>query len=179
MIFVVVVIIAALVIVIGFRSAVRGFASDVSDPELLLQHTRPIDLDAFRNLIEPDDDAYLHNHLSSYSLFRVRQARCLAAIEYVQMAAQNAAILVRLGQAARSSHEARIREDGRELLGLAVETRILAGLALVQLSIAFALPWWHPSLQRMLTAYIGLRGRLDRFVRWQRPELAGRLIKAL
>jgi hypothetical protein len=93
----------------------------------------------------------------------------------VQMAARNAAILIRLGQTAQSSKEVRISEAGKQLLTLAIETRILAGLAIVQLYLALILPLWKPSLGSVTQAYTGMRATLDRVVRWQRPELAGRI----
>ena len=172
---VIILIVAAVLIVMGLRRAVRGFEGEVRDPEQLLGRTQPIDLLAFHNLIDPDEDEYLRSQLSWFSFQRVRNARYRAAVEYVQMAARNAAILIRLGQTAQNSQEVRISEAGKQLLTLAIETRILAGLAIVQLYLALVVPFWKPSLGSVTQAYTGMRATLDRVVRWQRPELAGRI----
>lgn len=167
--------VVAIVIVVGLRHAIRGFAAQVTDPEQLLGRTRALDLLAFRNLIDPGEDEYLRTRLPWHALWRVRRARHRAAAEYVRMAAVNAAILVRLAQTAQHSDQLRIREAASQLLALATETRVLAGFALLQLYFAWLFPWWQPSLGNITLAYTGLRATLDRVVGWQRPELAGRI----
>jgi hypothetical protein len=87
--------------------------------------------------------------------------------------------LIRLGQTAKNSNQLRIREAGRQLLTMAVETRMLAGVAIVQLQIARVLPWWQPSLRSVTESYSGARAALDSVVIWQRPDLAGRLGEAV
>jgi hypothetical protein len=172
-------IVAAMLMVMGIRRAVRGFESEVCDPEELLGRTTAIDLAAFQNLIDPAQDQYLRAQLSWFSFQRLRHARLRAELEYVRMTARNAAILVRLGQTAQNSQEMRISEAGRQLLTLAIETRMLAFMAQAQLYVALAVPLWRPSLGAMAQAYSGLRATLDRVVGWQRPELAGRIRAAV
>jgi hypothetical protein len=172
---VLVLIAAATLMVVGIRRAVRGFESEVCSPEELLGRTTAIDLAAFQNLVDPDEDQYLRSQLSWWAFLRVRQARFRAALEYVQMTARNAAILVRLGQTAENSSQERISEAGKQLLTLAIETRILAGLVMAQLYVASVVPLWRPSVGSVALAYSGLRATLDRVVRCQRPELAGRI----
>jgi hypothetical protein len=176
---VLILVVVALLIAIGLRQAVRGFAADVIDPEQLLGRTRPVDLMAFRNLSNPDEDAYLAAHLPRTALWQVRRARYSAASEYVHLAAHNAAILIRLGQSAKNSSEVRIREAGTKLLTVAVQTRMLAGIAIVQLQIARVLPWWQPSIRSVTESYTGARNALESVVIWQRPDLAGRLGEAV
>lgn len=170
-----IVVIAALLVIVGLRQAVRGSGAKITGPEDLLQRTQPIDLLAFRNLLSADDDAYLRAHLPPYSFFRVRVARQRAAIAYVHIVAHNAAILMRLGQAASRSSEDGVKEASRRLLALAVETRILAGLALLQLYLALLVPWWQPSLGAATATYAQLRTVLQSVVMLQRPELATRI----
>jgi hypothetical protein len=174
-----VLILAAVLLALGLRRAVRGFAAEVVDPAQLLGRTCPVDLAAFRNLIDPGEDAYLTAHLPRTALWRVRRARYLAAGEYVHMTAHNAAILIRLAQAAKNSSEVRIREAGRHLLTLAVHTRILAGITMVQLGIAWLLPFWRPSMLPVTEAYARVRAALESVVIWQRPDLAARVGEAV
>lgn len=176
---VLILVLAALLVIVGLRQAVRGSAAEITGPEDLLQRTRPIDLIAFRNLLSQEDDAFLRAHLRGYALLRVRLARQRAAIEYVRILAYNAAILMRLGQTAKASSEQNVREASRELLSLAVETRILAGIALLQLYLSLLLPWWQPSLGAAAATYGQLRTALASVVMLQRPELATRITSAI
>ena len=130
-------------------------------------------------MIDPDEDAYLSAHLPRTALWRLRRARYLAAGEYVQLAAHNAGILIRLAQTAINSDEARISDAGRQLLTLAVQTRILAGVTLVQLYVAWLLPFWRPSVLSVTEAYVRVRAALESVVIWQRPDLAGRVSEAV
>jgi hypothetical protein len=172
-------VVVAILSVLGLRYAVRGFAQQVTDPEQILGRTQPIDLLAFQNLIDPEEERYLQERLSGYSLLRVRRARYGAACEYVGMAARNAAVLIRVAQLAQASEQPRVREAGKQLLALATETRILALLALLQLYLARLMPWRIPALGSMAQAYSGMRATLERVVSWQRPELAGRIRAAV
>ncbi|MGZ4817313.1 MAG: hypothetical protein ACXVZJ_01735 [Terriglobales bacterium] len=169
----------ALALTLAIRGAVRGFASAVTDPEQLFGRTIPIDVDAFRNLLRPEDDEYLRAHLPAYSFLRVRRSRFLAAYEYVRMIARNSAILVRLGQAARASSDAQVSQAAQQLIHLAIETRVYAFLAEAQLLIASFLPWWRPSLGAIVLVYPSTCSAVDRVIRLQRPELAGRVNAAL
>jgi len=60
----------------------------------------PIDVAAFRNLIDPAEDEYLRQHLSA-AQFRVTQrARLRARAAYVRVARRNAIVLNRMAQTA-------------------------------------------------------------------------------
>ena len=176
---VLILVVVAVVMVVGVQHAIRGFAAQFTDPEQLLGRTQAVDLLAFRNLIDTGEDEYLRARLPWHSLWRVRRARHRAAAEYVRMAAVNAAILVRLAQTVQHSDQLRIREAASQLQALAIETRVLAGVALLQLYLAWLFPWWQPSLGNITLAYTGLRATLERVVSWQRPELAGRIRAAV
>jgi len=58
---------------------------------------RPIDVEAFRNLINPAEDDYLRRRLPPSQFRMVRRVRLRAMAGYIQAAANNAAVLVRVG----------------------------------------------------------------------------------
>src|SRR6478736_6408117 len=64
---------------------------------------QPIDVDAFRNLIDESEEAYLREKLPPLEFRRVHRERMLAAVDYVRGAYRNAGILVQIAQAARES----------------------------------------------------------------------------
>jgi len=168
-----------LAFILVLRQAVRGLVADIADPEQLLRRTQPIDVAAFSNLLRTQDDDYLRERLPFHAFARVRRSRCLAALEYVRTIAQNSAILVRLGQAARTNEDARVRVAAEQLVRLAVQTRVYALAAEVQLIAASLVPWWRPTLGVVVRAYPSTCSAVDSIVRLQRPELAGRIHASL
>ncbi len=167
------------VIVVIVRYAVRGFVADIVVPEQLLARTQPIDIAAFSNLLRTQDDDYLRDRLSFYAFVRVRRSRCLAARGYVRVIAHNSAILVRLGQAARANEDENVSAAADQLVQLAVQTRVYALAAEAQLLAASLVPWWRPSLGVVVRAYPSTCSAVDRVVRLQRPEMAGRVHASL
>src|SRR5262245_17484957 len=62
----------------------RWFARSAKIPSPADLHA--IDVEAFRNLIDEDEEAYLRNHLPAREFRRVHRERMLAAVEYVRAA---------------------------------------------------------------------------------------------
>ena len=60
------------------------------------EHMRAVDVEAFRNLVDPDEEEFLRANLSPPEFRRIQRERLRAAVEYVSCAAQNAAILLRV-----------------------------------------------------------------------------------
>ena len=100
----------------------------------------PIDIEAFRNLINKADDEFLRVNLASKQFRAVRRARLRAAAAYVLQTGRNAALLVRIGQSALSSDDLRAREAARELVNDALLLRRNAAFALLRIYCALAWP---------------------------------------
>ncbi|MFZ0955612.1 MAG: hypothetical protein WAN60_04670 [Candidatus Sulfotelmatobacter sp.] len=104
----------------------------------------PIDVVAFRNLIDPAEDEYLRRHLSA-AQFRVTQrARLRARAAYVRVAGRNAAVLIRMGQTALATSDVRttneVREAALRLVNEALLLRRNAGFALLRIYADMAWP---------------------------------------
>jgi hypothetical protein len=127
----------------------------------LAAQLEPIDVAAFRNLIDPAEDEYLRQHLSA-AQFRVTQrARLRARAAYVRVARRNAIVLNRMAQtalatsSARPTNDVRIRETA---LRLGNDARLLqhnAEFALLRIYADMA--WPHRS-----TATVGILDRYER-----------------
>src|ERR1700675_3834445 len=65
-----------------------------------LAQIQPIDVEAFRNLTNPAEDDYLRRRLPAAQFRLVRRVRLRAMATYVETAASNAALLVRVGEMA-------------------------------------------------------------------------------
>ena len=81
----------------------KGLRSPGGNIDELASQLRPIDVDAFRNLIDEREEKFLRERLPTWEFRRIQRRRNLAAVEYIWCAAQNAAILIRLGEAARQN----------------------------------------------------------------------------
>ena len=106
----------------------------------LAAQLRPVDVRAFRNLMDQGEEQFLRENLSFGDFRSVHRERMMAAAEYVHCAAKNAAILVRLAEAARVSAEPEIITAGEKLLENALKLRLYALQMIPRLYVAILLP---------------------------------------
>ena len=106
----------------------------------LVAQLRPIDIDAFRNLTSEREHEYLRARLPAREFRRIHRERMLAALEYVRAAAGNAAILVKLAQAAREAEDPAIVTTAERLLENAIHLRLYALRTIPQLYVSMVLP---------------------------------------
>jgi hypothetical protein len=112
-------------------------------PEVLenpTEHIRAVDVGAFRNLVDPDEEAFLRTHLAPAEFRRIQRERLRAAVEYVYCAAQNASILSRLADAGRHSSDPATAEAAEKLVDNAIRLRLYASLAIPRLYLGMILP---------------------------------------
>ena len=96
------------------------------DEKTLNATIRTVDIEAFRNLVDPEEEQYLREHLPAADYRAVQRERLRAALEYVGALSQNAALLMRIGQAARLSPDTRVAEAGRHVVDNALRLRLYA-----------------------------------------------------
>jgi hypothetical protein len=116
----------------------------VSADDNLAAQLQPIDIAAFRNLVDPAEDAYLRRRLPAAEFRTVQRQRLLATAVYVRAANRNAAILTLMGQKAEAASNVHTAEAGRQLVEHATLLRQNATIALVKIYVARA--WPHASL---------------------------------
>lgn len=136
---IVLVIASALALVLILRVAVSR-SLQVSSDANLGGRIQPIDVEAFRNLVDPREDEYLRRRLPAAEFRAVRRERLRAMAAYVQAAGRNAAILVRIGQAALASGNAQTAEAARQLVNDALLLRRNAAVALLRIYVVRAWP---------------------------------------
>jgi hypothetical protein len=107
--------------------------------QLALQ-LRSVNVDAFRNLIDEREDEYLRQHLRPSEFRSIQRERRLAAIEYVRCAARNAAILIRLAEAARQNHNPAVAQAAERLLDNAFRLRLYSFRVVPRLYLGVLLP---------------------------------------
>jgi hypothetical protein len=92
----------------------------------LTESIHPVDIEAFRNLIDLREEQFLRGNLSPAEFRAIHRQRLHAAVEYVRDVAHNASVLLYLGEAARQSEEPSIAEAGGKLVDSALRLRLYA-----------------------------------------------------
>jgi len=135
----------------------------------LANQIRPLDVVAFRNLVDPAEDAYLRQRLPAAEFRGVRRARLRALAAYVQTAGKNAAVLIAMGQNALASTDAATVEAARQLVNQALLLRRNAALALLKVYMAMAWPNSKLAAGPILDSYRQLSGTAMLLGRLQNP----------
>jgi hypothetical protein len=164
---------ALLLLAVRRRRALLTGASDVAGQLVA------VDIEAFRNLIDPTEEQYLRQHLSHRQFRRIQRARLLATTDYVRRASHNAAILLRMGEAARHNPDSRIADAGQRLVDDAVRLRMFALFSITQLYLGIALPGVHISAGSLAENYQQLRGLASQVMVMQRPQPPSPLVAAV
>jgi len=140
---------------------------------------RPIDVEAFRNLINPAEDEYLRRRLPPPEFRLVRRQRLRAMAAYVSVAASNAAALAVVGQTALAGGDPRIAEAALQLVNDALLLRRNATVALARIYFALAWPYSSFAAVRVVDRYEQLSGVAMRLGRLQNPAVPVRLTALL
>ena len=171
---IVLLIVAVAALVWVFLSA-RGHASAVSQISELQGRTRRVDVAAFRNLVDPDETHFLRQRLTSAEFRKTQRERLRAAVDYITCVSDNAAVLLRLGEAARLSEDPRVAQAGEQLVNTALRVRIYAVLARTKLYAGILVPSMFLSAGRVSESYENLMGMVGRLGRLQNQRQATRL----
>jgi hypothetical protein len=136
---------------------------------------RPIDIEAFRNLIDPAEESYLRRRLPAARFRTVRRERLRAMAAYVHVASSNAAVLVRVGEAGLASADPQVAGAARQLVIDAVLLRRNTTVALVRIYLALAWPNSEFAAGRVVERYEQLSGAAMLLGRLQNPVVPVRL----
>ena len=136
---------------------------------------QPIDIHAFRNLVDPAEDEYLRRRLAPMEFRRVQRERLRATAAYIQVAGRNAAVLAIIGQAAVSSGNAATAEAARQLVDSALLLRRNATFALFRIYVALAWPTSGQTASGVLRGYEQLNGCAMLLGRLQNPAVPVRI----
>ncbi len=159
--------------------AVRGQSVRILTFDDLSQHLTSVDLEAFRNLVDPEEEAFLRKSLPAKEFRSVQRERLHAAAEYVRCAARNGAVLLRAGEAASQSSDLSIAHAGKQLAESAMRLRLYALLSLVKISAAVAVPGLRLSPGEMAESYQKMSGGMVRLGRLQSPHRGARIAASL
>ncbi len=169
---------AVTLIVVVFRAAL-GQRTAVQSLDDLRRLTKPVDLQAFHNLVDPAEERYLRQHLAPADFRPLQRQRMLAAAEYVSRTAHNAGIVLRLAQRAKQDAEPAVAMAADELSQRALRLRLSAYMVLCKIYAQVALPGAQLSLNDIAGSYQHLTDHLGHLVRMQRLNQVSRVAATL
>lgn len=162
-----------------FLLRLPGTFKDQADEAKLIQQLQPVDLDAFQNLVDPGEERFLRANLPSSEFRDIQRQRMRAAVDYVSGVSRNAAILLRLGLAARRSLEPQVAEAGRHLVDNALRLRLYSLMATGKLLTRIAFPGTILEPAGIVSHYQETSNWAARLGRLQHPESVAVVSRAL
>jgi hypothetical protein len=118
----------------------KGLRSPGGNLDQLAAQLRPIDVNAFRNLIDQREEEYLRAHLPRAEFRIIHRERMLAAVEYVRCATRNTSILISLGEAAKRSSDPAVVAAADKLTENALRLRLYAIRAVPRMYVSMLFP---------------------------------------
>jgi hypothetical protein len=166
---------AALAVLLVLVYLERRRCSSVTQLEDLEGRTRPVDLEAFRNLVDTGEEDFLRDSLLPGEFRAVQRDRMRAALGYIRNTGYNAAFLLRVGASAARSSDPRIALAGRQLTDRALRLRAYALLSGAKLYVRIAFPDARLSYGQLADNYQSLSALVGQLALMQHPTEAARL----
>jgi len=101
---------------------------------------RPVDITAFRTLMERDDELFLRARLPGSKFTGLKRQRIRVTLGYVGRIAGNAAVVLRLAEPARHSQDPEVAQAAAQVMEMATNIRLQCLVAVAKLCAEFAMP---------------------------------------
>jgi hypothetical protein len=128
---------------------------------------RPVDIKAFRTLMDRDDENFLRVKLSPVNFSQIKRQRIRLTWAYVARMSGNAAAVLRLGETARLSADPRVAQQAMQAIELATQIRKQCLVAFAKMSMEFAFPSLQLTPALLLPKYESLRDTVARLASLQ------------
>jgi hypothetical protein len=146
--------VVAAVLLLFLASQVRGWYARPGEALQTETQLILVDLEAFENLTDPEEEQYLRKKLSPAEFRRVQRTRLRAAKMYVAALSQNALALAAVGQAASSNADPAIAATGQEIVQRAIRLRFWCLLSMLRMNAAFVFPVYLSPSTRLANQYM-------------------------
>ena len=133
------------------------------------RRVRPVDLKAFRTLTDREDEVFLRDRLPRSRFRRLKRQRIGVAVRYVNRIANNAAAVMRMGEAVRLNPDPEVAQAAAQVMDMAAQIRLQCLLAYAKLSLEFAVPSLQLTPAVLAPQYQTLRENVVRLGRLQVP----------
>ena len=122
----------------------------------------PVDLKAFRTLMDRDDELFLRASLPRGKFFHLKRERIRVTLGYVSRIAANASAVVRMSEASRLSPMPEVAAAATQVMELATQIRMQCILAMTKLSLEYAIPSLQFTPAMLVPKYQTLRDNWSR-----------------
>jgi hypothetical protein len=162
----VLVIALALCAVVLFYMAVRSRRKQAG------QSVRPVDLNAFRALMDREDEVFMKARLPRSKFFHLKRKRIRLVVRFVARIAANASAVLHVGEAARLSPTPEVAYAATQVMDLAGQIRVQCLIALTKLAAEYVMPSLQLTPAMLVPKYQSLRENVKRLgaLQTQHPE---------
>ena len=126
------------------------------------QSVRPVNLKAFRTLMDRDDEMFLRGRLPRSKFSHLKRERIRVSLRYVSRIAGNASAVLRMGEAARLSPAPEVAEAANQVMELATQIRLQCLVAMAKLVAEYAIPSLQLTPAMLAPKYQSLRDSVSR-----------------
>jgi hypothetical protein len=175
MILAIILVIAAILVLLVILGIAVSRGLQVSHNASLAGQIQPIDIEAFRNLVDRDENSFLRRRLSAGAFRAVQRERLHAMAAYLRTVGRNADILIRISQSALNSSDARTVEAARQLADQALLLRRNVIFALARIYVALPWPTARLAADPLVESYERMSGSAMLLGRLQNPSAPVRL----
>jgi hypothetical protein len=172
-------VIAGLLTIALLAYVVRGHVSSGTTLSRLHEFTTHVDLAAFQNLIDPENEKFFRDRLDAQQFRKLRKQRDRVVLAYLRSIAANAAVVLYVGEQLRASSNEATRSAAERVVATALRLRINALLAMVQLELFLILPIEQSKQIRLSVEYPAFVSSVMSLVMLQEPRLTSSVMSAL
>ena len=140
----------ALALLLVFGSLVKRREHDTPGLDASLATIRALDIEAFRNLVNPEEEEFLRARLSPSEFRKIKRERTRAALAYLKALSNVSLQFARLGSTAQHNSDPVLAALGRQIATSATYLRLRTLDATLRLRVAFAFPDLPPYPLRSL-----------------------------
>jgi hypothetical protein len=116
----------ALVLLAVFITFATHRTRELPDVDQAVTAIQSLDIEASRNLVDPEEEAFLRARLPPQEFRRIKRERARAALAYVQFRSHASLQFARFGDAAQRSPDPAIAASGRQIANSAIYLRLRA-----------------------------------------------------
>jgi len=114
----------------------------------------PVDLEAFRNLTDPEEVRFLRTNLLPKEFRKVQRMRLRAAEAYLSVISQNAGRLVAMGRSMSAHADAETAAAGLDVVYRAFQLKLWCSLSLLKLNVTMMFPTLLSPSSRIADRYL-------------------------
>lgn len=154
--------ITVLVIALALCAVVLLYTAVRSRRKQAGQHVRAVDLNAFRTLMDRDDELFMKEKLPRSKFRQLKRQRIRVIVRYVGRIAGNASAVLHMGEAARVSPTPEVAQTAAQVTELAGQIRVQCLVAMMKLSLEYVMPSLQLTPAMLVPKYLILRENVKR-----------------